>query len=45
MSNEEVFPNGSPEGWGCPTISNEAMRMIDKKLKIAKKPVLLWIFN
>lgn len=45
MSNEEVFPNGSPEGWGCPTISNDAMRMIDKKLKIAKKPVLLWIFN
>ena len=45
MSNEEVFPNGSPEGWGCPTISNEAMQVIDKKLKSTKKPVLMWIFN
>lgn len=43
IPNEEVFPNGSPEGWGCPAVSNEAMRDIDKLLKQSKKSVLLWI--
>ncbi|WP_027378989.1 murein L,D-transpeptidase catalytic domain-containing protein [Chryseobacterium daeguense] len=45
MSDEEVFPNGSPEGWGCPTISNNAMREIDPMLQKSKKPVLMWIYN
>lgn len=45
MSNSEVYPEGSPEGWGCPTVSNEAMKIIDEKLKNTNKPVLLWIFN
>lgn len=45
MSDEEVFPKGSPEGWGCPTISNNAFREIDPQLKASKKPVLMWIYN
>lgn len=45
MSDDEVFPNGSPEGWGCPTVSNNAMKIIDKKLQSSKKSVLMWIFN
>ncbi|MGE8528437.1 murein L,D-transpeptidase catalytic domain-containing protein [Chryseobacterium rhizosphaerae] len=45
MSDEEVFPKGSPEGWGCPTISNNAMRKIDPMIQNTKKPVLMWIYN
>lgn len=45
MSDEEVFPEGSPEGWGCPTVSNNAMKEIDEILKTAKKPVLFWVYQ
>lgn len=44
MSDYEVFPKGSPEGWGCPTVSNNAMKIIDERLKNAKAPVLMWIY-
>lgn len=33
MSDEEVFPKGSPEGWGCPTISNKAMKEMDPMIQ------------
>ncbi len=45
MSDKEVFPKGSPEGWGCPTISNSAMRELDPVIQNSKKPVLMWIYN
>ena len=45
IPNDEVFPKGTPEGWGCPAVSNEAMREIDKILKQSKKPVLLWVIK
>ncbi|CAD7799892.1 hypothetical protein CHRY9390_00552 [Chryseobacterium aquaeductus] len=45
MSDKEAFPNGSPEGWGCPTISNNAMRAIDPMIQKSGKPVLMWIYN
>ncbi len=45
MSDAEVFPKGSPEGWGCPTVSNNAMRQIDPMLQKSEKPVLMWIYN
>lgn len=45
MSDEEVFPKGSPEGWGCPTVSNKAMREIDPMIQKSGKPVLMWIYN
>lgn len=41
----EVFPDGTPEGWGCPALSNEALKKLDPKLKKAKMPVLLWIYK
>lgn len=45
MSDDEVYPKGSPEGWGCPTVSNNAFKEIDPLLKNSKKPVLMWIYN
>jgi hypothetical protein len=45
VSNEEVYPSGTPEGWGCPAISNANFRIIDSILKKAKKPVLMWIYD
>lgn len=45
ISNEEIYPDGTPEGWGCPALSNEAMTELDAKLKITKKPTLLWIIK
>lgn len=45
MSDEEIYPKGSPEGWGCPTISNNAMREIDVILQKSGKPVLMWIYE
>lgn len=41
----EVYPRGTPEGWGCPAIANQAFREVDKKLKNADKKVLMWIIN
>jgi hypothetical protein len=45
MSDEEVYPNGSPEGWGCPTISNNAMKELDPIIQNAEKPLLMWIYR
>jgi hypothetical protein len=45
VSNEEVYPNGTPEGWGCPTISNNSFKIIDPFLKSSSKPVLMWIYK
>lgn len=45
MSDDEVFPKGSPEGWGCPTVSNNALKEIDPMLQKTGKPVLMWIYN
>ena len=40
----EVYPDGTPEGWGCPAISNDNFTLIDPILKRASKPVLLWMY-
>lgn len=42
VSENEVYPQGTPEGWGCPAVSNESMKEIDELLKTNKK-VLMWI--
>ena len=42
---KEVYPDGTAEGWGCPTISNSNMKIIDPMLQATKKPVLMWIYN
>jgi hypothetical protein len=45
VSDQEVYPNGTPEGWGCPTISNNSFKIIDPLLKSSSKPVLMWIYK
>lgn len=40
-----LYPNGTPEGWGCPAVSNTQMRWLDEKIKETKQPVLLWIYE
>jgi len=43
----EIYPLHLPMGWsqGCPVISNNLMRSIDKLLINRKRPVLLWIYK
>ncbi len=45
VSDEEIYPEGTPEGWGCPTISNNSFKIIDPILKASTKPVLMWIYK
>lgn len=45
VSDDEVYPKGTPEGWGCPIVSINSMRILDEWLKDSPKPVLLWIYN
>lgn len=45
ITNEEVYPAGTPEGWGCPAVSNEVMRSLDQLLKASSKNVLMWIYQ
>lgn len=44
VPDEEIYPSGCAEGWGCPTISNQSFEYIDSLLKSSKKPVLLWMY-
>lgn len=44
ISTDEVYPEGTPEGWGCPAVSNESMYEIDALLK-ANKNMLMWIIK
>ena len=45
VSNSQTYPSGTPEGWGCPAVSNSKMEKIDKMLKKSDQPVLLWIYK
>jgi len=45
ISDKEIYPNELTESWGCPAVSNNFMREMDKVLKEEKKSVLLWIYN
>ena len=45
VPDEEPYPQGTPEGWGCPAVSNQTMRTLDEKLTNAKKPVLMWLYR
>lgn len=42
----EIHPAHLPMGWslGCPVTDNAMMTYLDTRLKIAEKPVLLWIY-
>lgn len=41
----DVYPNGTPEGWGCPAISNNTMKFVDALIRRQKKHMLMWIYN
>lgn len=45
VSDQEIYPAGTPEGWGCPAISNNSMRYVDEMLKKTDKAVLMWMFK
>lgn len=45
VPDEEVFPNGTPEGWGCPIVSLSNFRTIDEKLSQQTKSTLMWIYT
>lgn len=45
IADEEVYPDGTPEGWGCPAVSNTFMATVDDLLKAKQQPVLFWIFE
>ena len=45
VSEKETFPDGTPEGWGCPAVSNESLKRISAKIDSTKKPVLLWVIK
>ncbi len=44
VTDEEVYPNGTVESWGCPAVSNQFMTYLDSILKKQKQPVLLWMY-
>lgn len=45
IPNEETYPGGIPEGWGCPATSDDFMRRLDLKIKLSSNPVLLWVYK
>lgn len=45
VENKETYPNGTPEGWGCPAINNEKMKELDGYLKNERTSTLLWIYE
>lgn len=46
VADKDIYPKHLPLGWsqGCPVINNNAMKQVDKMLKSATKPILLWIY-
>jgi hypothetical protein len=45
VSNKEIAPEYLPLSWGCPAVSDDFMKKLDKKLQQTQKPVLLWIID
>lgn len=45
ISDNEIYPAASAEGWGCPAISNNNFKKVDKLLKNQTKPTLMWIYK
>lgn len=43
VKDDEIYPEGTSEGWGCPAISNNAMLTMDEMIKNSDKKVLMWI--
>lgn len=45
VEKEESYPIGTPEGWGCPAINNDKMKVLDDYLKKEHIPLLLWVYE
>ena len=45
IGDEETYPLGIAESWGCPAVSNSFMKEMDKILKPKQKSLLFWIYN
>tara|TARA_R110000851_G_scaffold19429_1_gene59818 strand:+ start:3210 stop:3869 length:660 start_codon:yes stop_codon:yes gene_type:complete len=45
IQDNEIYPYGTDEGWGCPAVSNESFKKIDKLLKNQSKSTLMWIYK
>lgn len=45
VPDDDVYPDGTPEGWGCPTLSDKNFLLVDNLLKENTKPVLMWIYR
>ncbi|MFM2284819.1 MAG: hypothetical protein RLZZ543_316 [Bacteroidota bacterium] len=45
VTEQRVYPEGTPEGWGCPAVSNGFMQRLDILLKKADKPLLMWVYS
>jgi hypothetical protein len=43
VPDQETYPKGIAESWGCPAVSNYFMKHLDAILKRTDKPVLLWM--
>lgn len=44
IEDEATYPVGTPEGWGCPAVSNAFMKKLDQLFQKEKKDVLMWIY-
>jgi len=44
VSDSETYPQGTPEGWGCPAVSDETMRYLDELFKKTQTPPLMWVY-
>jgi hypothetical protein len=45
VPDNEAYPNGTPEDWGCPAVSNKTMKTVDVLISRQKRPLLLWVYN
>ena len=45
VSETNIYPNGTPEGWGCPAISNNTLKIVDALIRKQKKRLLMWIYS
>lgn len=45
VPDEELYPEGTPEGWGCPIVSLNNFQWIDEKLSSVSKSTLMWIYT
>lgn len=44
IPDSNLYPNGCPEGWGCPAVSNNTMYKLDSILQKTTQSVLLWAY-